>query len=223
MYRAKPHHRRLWRSRSRPWLSMAPLARRPNPLSHPCWGAREVRLPDQQSELRRAHHEIGRPPPRLRYSVQGLATIKVEAHETSTAIPGSRCSPNQRRGAWRNRVTPSLRHELAKSLAIGEVARLAWRLPEISNEWANATSDNARRDCCAHNAPDQSIAKGEQDGNRQLGSSGVWYWRFSQQSSRQPAGCSGWLHPSHSARSPGLLGCVGKCGIRHRRDEAALA
>src|SRR5215831_14460952 len=91
MYRAKPHHRRLWRSRSRPWLSMAPLARRPNPLSHPCWGAREVRLPDQQSELRRTHHEIGRPPPRLRYSVQGLATIRVEAHETSTAIPGSRC------------------------------------------------------------------------------------------------------------------------------------
>src|SRR5215470_4036936 len=32
-----------------------------------------------------------------------------------------------------------------------------------------ATSDNVRRDCCAHNAPDQSIAKGEQDGNRQLG------------------------------------------------------
>jgi hypothetical protein len=42
-------------------------------------------------------------------------------------------------------VTPNLHHKLAKSLAIGKVARLAWRLAEISNWWANATSDNARR------------------------------------------------------------------------------
>jgi hypothetical protein len=120
-------------------------------------------------------------------------------------------------------VTPSLHHELAKSLAIGKVARLAWRLPEISNSWQipRAIARGAIAVRTTH-----LISPSPRENKMEIANWVLPVFGIGGPLSN-PLGS---LLVALAGYAPHILrarrvcwGCVGNCSIRHRRDEAALA